>query len=141
MAAADSLDLARTSWRNEDLDIEQYAHAQAIRRARGAIAPIPQGTDKAPNLNGWAHLDKVIEYRPVDDASRITIPLLVIDAENEELFDRHQAGELAVTRAKTNGARAQYRVVPGITHYDVYRQAFEETAEMALDWFNECLKD
>ncbi|MXY25283.1 MAG: hypothetical protein F4Y45_12270 [Acidobacteria bacterium] len=51
-------------------------------------------TDKAPNLNGWAHLDKVLEYRPVNDAHRITIPLLVIDAEHEELFDRHQAGEL-----------------------------------------------
>ena len=119
VAAADSLDLARTSWQDTDIDVERYARRQAIRRARGEIAPLPQGADKAPNLNGWAHLDKVIDYRPVDDADRITIPLLVIDAEHEELFDRHRAGELAVARAKANGARAEYRVIPGITHYDV----------------------
>ena len=141
VAAADSLDLARTSWKDTGIDIEQYARKQAIRRARGEIAPLPQGTDKAPNLNGWAHLDKVVEYRPVDDAGRIGIPLLVIDAEHEELFDRHRAGELAVARARENGARAEYRVIPDITHYDIYREAFEESGEMALDWFNGCLKD
>ena len=141
VAAADSLDLARTSWKDTDIDIERYAREQAIRRARGEIAPLPQGTDKAPNLNGWAHLDKVVEYRPVDDAGRIAIPLLVIDAEHEELFDRHRAGDLAVARAKENGARAEYRVIPDITHYDIYREAFEESGEMALDWFNGCLKD
>ena len=141
VAAADSLDLARTSWKDTGIDIAQYAREQAIRRARGEIAPLPQGTDKAPNLNGWAHLDKVVEYRPVDDAGRIDVPLLVIDAEHEELFDRHRAGELAVTRARENGAHAEYRVIPGITHYDIYREAFEESGEMALDWFNGCLKD
>ena len=90
--------------------------------------------------HGWAHLDKVLEYRPVEDAHRISIPLLVIDAEHEELFDRHQAGKLAVERAKANGARAEYRVIPEISHYGIYRKAFEESALMALDWFNGCLK-
>ena len=141
VAAADSVDLARVSWQNTDVDIEHYARRQAIRRARGEIAPIPQRTDKAPNLNGWAHLDKVLSYRPVEDAARITIPLLVIDAENEELFDRRQAGELSVQRAKANGAQAEYRVIPGITHYQIYGEAFEESAEMARVWFNDCLKN
>ncbi len=139
VAAADSVDLARTSWKNTDVDIEHYARQQAVRRARGDIPPLPQRTDKAPNLNGWAHLDKVLSYRPVEDASRITIPLLVIDAENEELFDRHQAGKLSVTRAKANGAKAEYRVIPEITHYGIYGEAFEESAEMARAWFNDCL--
>ena len=110
-----------------------------IRRARADINPLPQGTDKAPNLLGCAHLDKVIGYRPVDDADRITIPLLVIDAGDEELFDRHIAGELAVTRARANGAPAEYRVIPGITHYQIYREAFEESSRMAVEWFNACL--
>ncbi|MCY3842473.1 MAG: acetylxylan esterase [Acidobacteria bacterium] len=140
VAAADSLDLAQTSWKGTGVDIEAYAREQAIRRARGEIAPLPQGTDKAPNLNGWAHLDKVVGYRPVEDASRITIPLLVVDAEHEELFDRHRAGELSVERAKANGARAEYRVIPDISHYDIYREAFDESAQMALAWFNDCLK-
>ena len=139
VAAADSLDLARTSWKSQDIDIEAYAHQQVIRRARADINPLPQGTDKAPNLLGCAHLDKVIGYRPVDDADRITIPLLVIDAGDEELFDRHIAGELAVTRARANGAPAEYRVIPGITHYQIYREAFEESSRMAVEWFNACL--
>ena len=140
VAAADSLDLAQTSWKGTGVDIEAYAREQAIRRARGEIAPLPQGTDKAPNLNGWAHLDKVVGYRPVEDASRISIPLLVIDAEHEELFDRHRAGELSIERAKANGAHAEYRVIPDISHYDIYREAFDESAQMALAWFNDCLK-
>ncbi len=138
VAAADSRSLAAVSW--ADQDIAEHARLQAIRRARGDIDPLPQGTDKAPNLNGWAHLDKVLSYNPVDDAGRITIPLLVIDAENEELFDRHIAGELAIQRAQANGAPAEYTVIPGITHYQVYGDHFEEATQMAVDWFAGCWK-
>ena len=138
VAAADSRSLAAVSWAGQD--IAAHARLQAIRRARGDIDPLPQGTDKAPNLNGWAHLDKVLSYNPVDDASRITIPLLVIDAGNEELFDRHIAGELAIQRAQANGAPAEYTVIPGITHYQVYGDHFEEATQMAVDWFAGCWK-
>ena len=138
VAAADSRSLAAVSWAGQD--IAEHAHLQAIRRARGEIDPLPQGTDKAPNLNGWAHLDKVLSYNPVDDAGRITIPLLVIDAGNEELFDRHIAGELAIQRAQANGAPAEYTVIPGITHYQVYGDHFEEATQMAVDWFAGCWK-
>ena len=115
---------------------------QSIQRARGEIDPVPQGTHKAPNLRGWAILDKVVDYRPVEDAGRITIPLLIIDidAENEELFDRHRAGEVAIQRARANGAPAAYHVVPGITHYQIYNQSAEEATQLALDWFDEHLK-
>ena len=138
VAAADSRSLAAVSWAGQA--IAAHARLQAIRRARGDIDPLPQGTDKAPNLNGWAHLDKVLSYNPVDDAGRITIPLLVIDAGNEELFDRHIAGELAIQRAQANGAPAEYTVIPGITHYQVYGDHFEEATQMAVDWFAGCWK-
>ena len=138
VAAADSRSLAAVSWAGQD--IAEHARLQAIRRARGDIDPLPQSTDKAPNLNGWAHLDKVLSYNPVDDAGRITIPLLVIDAGNEELFDRHIAGELAIQRAQANGAPAEYTVIPGITHYQVYGDHFEKATQMAVDWFAGCWK-
>ncbi len=138
VAAADSRSLAAVSWAGQD--IVAHARLQAIRRARGDIDPLPQGTDKAPNLNGWAHLDKVLSYNPVDDAGRITIPLLVIDAGNEELFDRHISGELAIQRARANGAPAEYTVIPGITHYQIYNDSFEEATQMAVDWFAGCWK-
>ena len=138
VAGADSRSLAAVSWAGQD--IAEHARLQAIRRARGDIDPLPQGTDKAPNLNGWAHLDKVLAYNPVDDAGGITMPLLVIDAGNEELFDRHIAGELAIERARANGAPAEYRVIPGITHYQVYSDKFEEATQMAVEWFAGCWK-
>ncbi|MDX1383222.1 MAG: alpha/beta fold hydrolase, partial [Thermoanaerobaculia bacterium] len=134
--AADSISLTRTSWQAADGDeIREMAATQARRQARGEIPPIPQGTHKAPNLQGWTRLDKVVTYRPVEDAGRIDIPILVIDAENEELFDRHGAGELAVQRAQANGAEAVYHVVPGITHYGIYSEAYQHSIELALEWW------
>ncbi len=109
------------------------------RQARGEISPIPQGTYKAPNLQGWTRLDKVVTYRPVEDAGSINIPILVLDAENEELFDRHGAGELAIERAKKNGAEAVYHVVEGITHYGIYSEAYERSIDLALDWWSKHL--
>ena len=138
VAAADSLDLAQHAYENQAID--EVAHRQAIDRARGVLPPVPQGTNQGKNLRGWAILDKVTAYSPVEDASRITIPMLLIDAENEELFDRHKAGELAVKRAKANGAEAAYHVVPDITHYGIYRQSFDEATKLAVDWYNEHLK-
>ena len=139
VAAADSLDLSRTSWKGTD--IEKLGHERAIARARGEVEPVPQGTDKAPNLRGWAILEKVIAYRPVEDAGKITIPIFMIDAENEELFDRHLAGELAVTRAKANGAPAKYHVVKGITHYGIYSgEPKREALDLAVEWYGEHLK-
>lgn len=139
VGAADSLDLARTSWKG--MDIVEMARERAIARARGEADPVPQGSDKAPNLNGWAILEKVVRYRPVEDAGKISIPILMIDAENEELFDRHKAGELVIERAKANGAAAKYHVVPGITHYGIYRgEARDEAIALAIEWYGEHLK-
>ena len=52
VAAADSRSLAAVSWAGQDN--AEHARLQAIRRARGEIDPLPQGMDKAPNLNEWA---------------------------------------------------------------------------------------
>ncbi len=134
--AADSVSLTQTSWKLDSAEeILAMAREQARRQSRGEIPPIPQGTYKAPNLQGWTRLDKVTTYRPVEDAGLIDIPILVIDAENEELFDRHGAGELAIERAKGNGAEAVYHVVPGITHYGIYSEEYETSIELALDWW------
>lgn len=139
VAAADSLDLAKTSWKG--IDIEALAAERRLARARGEVSPVPQGTDKAPNLRGWAVLEKVITYRPVEDAGKIIIPIFMIDAEKEELFDRHKAGELAIERAKANGAPTKYHVVMGITHYGIYSgKPKADALDMAVEWYDEHLK-
>jgi dipeptidyl aminopeptidase/acylaminoacyl peptidase len=140
VAAADSRSLMQTSWKGVDDDIEATIERRAVERARGEAAPLPQGTDKAPNLRGWTYLENAWSYNPVEDAGRIRIPMLLIDAENEELFDRHVSGELAVERAKANGADARYEVIPGIPHYGIYRgEPYEKAFQLALEWFERCL--
>ena len=138
VSAADSLDLVQTAYK--EMDIAERANREAIQRARGEIDPVPQGPERAPGLRGWPWLSKVVTYRPVQDAGLIKIPILLIDAENEELFDRHKGAELAIERAKASSPAAEYVVIEGITHYGIYRAKREEGNRLALDWFEQHLK-
>jgi dipeptidyl aminopeptidase/acylaminoacyl peptidase len=115
---------------------------RATQQARGDIAPVPQDYDSAGRPNwGYFNLAKMRDYRPVAMADRIAAPLLIIDAENEELFDRRQNGGKVyeAVKAKTQ-VPVQYHVIKGITHYGVYREGFGEASKLAVQWFNEHLK-
>lgn len=63
--------------------------------------------------------------------------MLIIDAENEELFDTREHGELAFKRATEPKKRV---VIPGITHYGVYSSAREQTIGLAVEWMDQYLK-
>jgi hypothetical protein len=136
--AADSRDLLQTSF--EEHDIAKRIQPMATQRARGEIMPVPQGVDKAPRLNGWPILEKVIRYNPVEDAGTIGIPLCIVDAENEELYNRHTTGKLAYQRARANGSDAEYHVVPGITHYGIYGKEAKRAADITLAFYGKHLK-
>jgi len=136
--AADSRDLLRTSF--EEHDVAKRIQPMATQRARGEIAPVPQGVDKAPRLNGWPVLEKVLRYNPVEDARRIGIPLCIVDAENEELYDRHTTGKLAFERARANGSGAEYHVIEGITHYGIYGPAAKQAGDITLAFYGKHLK-
>ena len=41
---------------------------------------------------------------------------------------------------KANGTPASYHVIPGIGHYGVYVEKFDEALKMELGWFDEHLK-
>ena len=113
---------------------------RATQQARGEIAPIPQDYDKVPGLRGVAHIAKMAHYDAVAVAHRVKVPILYIDAENEELFNRLEHGKKAHEIIKERGIPTRYHVVKGITHYGIYREAFEESAKLALEWFGEHLK-
>jgi dienelactone hydrolase len=110
-------------------------------QARGEIGPIPQTYDKAQKLRGYAHLARMVDYNAVEAANAVNVPILFIDAENEELMDRQQNGQKAyeIIKAKEN-VPTKYHVVKGISHYGIYTEGFEEAAGLALDWFTEHLK-
>jgi dipeptidyl aminopeptidase/acylaminoacyl peptidase len=113
---------------------------RAIQQSRGEIDPIPQGIDSPPNLRGSAHAAKMLYYDARAVADRGRVPLLVIDAENEELMDRRENGLAVYEIVKANGVPARYHLAEGITHFQIYREKFEEAIAAAIEWFDEHLK-
>lgn len=119
----------------------QRAYARLQQQARGEIGPIPQDYDQVPKLRGCAHVSRMVDYKPLDDAARVNAPILFIDAENEELMDRRLNGQKAYETIKSKGTvPVKYHVVKGITHFQIYREGFDQAATLALDWFAEHLK-
>jgi uncharacterized protein len=117
------------------------ANERATQQARGAIGPIPQDYDKPPKLRGYGNLAKMLGYNAVEASARVKVPILFIDAEKEELFDRFQNGKRAHDLVAANKVPTRYHVVKGITHYGIYREGFEEATRLAVDWYKEYLKD
>ncbi len=119
----------------------QLGNTKAVGIARGDSDPVPQGVDTVKGLRGTPHLAKMASYNAVTVADRVTVPTLFIDAEKEELFDRTRHGKKAYEIMKARGGvEVQYHVMKGITHYGIYREAFEESANLALAWFDAHLK-
>jgi len=113
----------------------------ATRRARGQLPPIPQASPEGQALNGVGHRAKFYYWAPVEEAERIRVPVLFIDAENEELFDRHANSEQVHKRMQSAGkAPSRYHVVPGISHYEIYRDAAPGAIAEAMRWYDEYLK-
>lgn len=118
----------------------EEAHRQQIQRVRGEIEPVPQTIEAAAGLTGVPYLSRMAHYSPKAVAHRVTAPALIIDAENEELMNRHEHGEVVAAILEKNGTPVRYHVFPGITHYGIYREAREEALQMEIDWFNKHLK-
>jgi len=79
------------------------------------------------------------DYAPIEFASQLKIPMLVIVAEKEQLMDNSINGLLAYTRAKDN-VPARYEVMKGLTHFEIYGKGRLEAIRLALDWFKEHIK-
>ncbi len=110
---------------------------RATGKARGEIDPIPQGIDKFPGLRGTPDLAKMVGWRPIDEAHRIRIPTLVMDVEDEELFDRNANGRAVYEIVRAN-AEAAYEAWPG-RHYDIYDKHRRAALDRAIGWFDEHL--
>ncbi len=116
---------------------EDFARKRATQKARGEIAPIPQGIDQFSGLRGTPDIAKMVHYRPIAVAHRVRAPTLFIDQDAEELFDRRNHG-LAAYEIVRQHAPARYELLPG-KHYAVYRDNFERASDLALAWFREHL--
>jgi len=114
-----------------------FARKRATQFARGEIGPQPPDEDRFPRLGGVPDISRAVDYRPIAFADRIAVPTLIIDVEQEELFDRMQHGH-ALYEIVRQRAPAEYRTFPG-RHYDIYSEHRDAALALALDWFKRYL--
>ena len=118
-------------------ELQAVAKKRNIDIARGDGEPIPQNMDKTGALRGTPHFGHMSLYNAVATARQIEVPTLLIDAENEELFDNrdHSKRVYEILRAKGD-VQVRYEIIPGITHYGIYNEAFEQSTDLALKSFD-----
>ncbi len=118
---------------------DHLAHAKqrATDIARGAIPPVPQGIDAYGQLAGTPHLARFLQYDALAQVPKLQVPVLMIDAGDEALFDiRANSGRAYEVLKAQERAPVRYEVIPGIDHYGVYFAGFEQSSESALSWFS-----
>lgn len=114
------------------------AYIDATKRARGEIGYPEPGLRVLGNLRGAPIYTRFANYAPVEHINDAgNIPIRIVVAEKEELFSNDQHAILAYQRYQ---GPKDLVVVPGITHYGVYMQAWPQAHQLALEWFERYLK-
>ena len=117
----------------------EKSYGDATKRARGELGYPPPGLREVGNLTGAPLREKFLLYAPIDDIARIgNCAMLFIAAEREELFDNRQHPKLAFERA---AEPKKYVEIPNIAHYGIYGEAREQATRLAIDWFDQHLKN
>ena len=120
------------------------ANDLAIKQARGETEPVPIETGKlGGKMASYAQMRsnpaKGIGFSPVEAATKIKAPTLIVVAEKEELMSNEENGKKAYEALQKNGVPSEYHVLPGIGHYGVYREAFEAATTLEVAWFRRYL--
>jgi dienelactone hydrolase len=101
-------------------------------RARGQIPPYPNTA--TPPLKGFPDMIAIKQYDPAAYWDKLTVPTLIIEAEDEELFDRKLNGQ-ALHETLKGRVATDYLVLPG-KHYDIYRdEGYNKALKAAQNWF------
>jgi len=124
---------------------ERRAYELLTQQARGDTEPVPyEHGMPGGKMAAYAHmrynLAKGIGFDPIKAAEKITVPMLIIDAGNEELMSTAENGRRGADILKARGTDVDYHVIPGIGHYGVYVEKFKEVTERELAWFDQHLK-
>jgi dienelactone hydrolase len=109
--------------------------------ARGILPPFPSpAMAKSSALKGYPNWAAMKRFNPLSYADQIQVPTLIIDAENETLFDRSQNGLLLHKKIKGR-LETKYIAYPG-GHYDLYKGDNQKASRQeAADWFVKHLKN
>ncbi|NWG46565.1 MAG: alpha/beta fold hydrolase [Alphaproteobacteria bacterium] len=114
------------------------AAERAAQRARGEVGMVPPAEDAAPGLRGLPEWSRMVRYKPLALAGFVDVPTLIIDAADEELFDRRKNGEALHAALKARGVETAYEVFPG-RHYDIYSNQLGPARAAAIAWFKKHL--
>ena len=122
----------------------EAAYRLHSQQARGEVEPIPLETGKMTGkmekyTNMRTNAAKSIGFSALEASAKISIPIIFLVAENEELSNNDVVAE-AQRQIAARGVPSKYHVIKGITHYGIYREGFNEATELELAWFNEHLK-
>ena len=124
-------------WSIATPQLRNHVFQQGTARSRGEIG-YPKPGEKFNNMTGQPVWEKLMQYAPIEDIGRCErVAKLFIIAENEELFDNKDHAILAHDRA--TGIK-KLITIKGIKHYGAYNEKRAEAQHLALDWFNEHLK-
>ena len=78
-------------------------------------------------------------FNPMYYADKLTIPTLIIDAQEEALFDTKKNGQLLYDAIKSR-VESRYSVYP-VKHYDMYKgENLAKARSEGLQWFVDHLK-
>lgn len=88
--------------------------------------------DRIPNAIPLSCAEKILAYRPIDAASRLTTPLLVIGVEGDATTPTDHAQRLY------EAARGPKQLVMQrhTTHYAAYDRYWEQTTPLIVDWLD-----
>lgn len=113
-----------------------HARQRAIDAARGIYDPVVQGFDALPGLAGFGDFTRWTRYDVLSQLDRLSVPTLMIDAGNEEMFSiaDHCGRAYELLKAKP-GQKVGYEIIPGIDHYGIYFGGYDQGSALALDWF------
>jgi dipeptidyl aminopeptidase/acylaminoacyl peptidase len=114
-------------------------------QAHGEAEPVPYDTGKFGGK--MARYDQMrvnparsIGFSCFEAAEKISAPVLIVDAEKDELLDIKKNGGRVAEILEGRKVPVKYHVVPGIDHYGVYRESFADVTKMEMDWFAAHLK-
>jgi dienelactone hydrolase len=138
-ACVDQMGPINFGYNYKDLPITT-ARQMAIATARGELPPFPGPEGfKNPGLKGYPDWVALKRFDPMSQVDNLQAPTLIIDAENEALFDRTKNGLLLHETIKDR-VDSRYIVYPG-KHYDMYQgDNRKAAAKTAVDWFVQYLK-
>ncbi|MGB4708125.1 MAG: alpha/beta fold hydrolase [Fuerstiella sp.] len=129
---------------HKQLPFYEKVYALMTKQARGDAEPIPFRTG-APGgkMSSYSHMRyniaKDASFNAIKAASDVKIPMLIIDAGQEELMDITKNGGRVAEILQANGTTVKYHVIPDMGHYGVYSHRLKDALKMEIDWFDEHL--